>query len=75
MDSRGETASGERTIISSFVLLFKLNVESSIATIPSGTYASNYHLADGVVTPILGHPLAPSPEAPTPASFSVIQGD
>ena len=25
--------------------------------------------------PILGHPLAPSPEVPTPASFSVVQGD
>jgi hypothetical protein len=36
VDSNGETALGEHAIISPFVLLSKLNVESSIATTPSG---------------------------------------
>ena len=36
VDSRSETASGEHAIISPFILLFKLNVESSIATTSSG---------------------------------------
>ena len=36
VDSRGNTALGEHAIIYLFVLLSKLNVESSIATIPSG---------------------------------------
>ena len=36
VDSRGQTALGEHTIIIMFVLLSKLNVESSIAATPSG---------------------------------------
>ena len=36
VDSRGQTALGKHAIISMFVLLSKLNVESSVATTPTG---------------------------------------
>ncbi|PPQ93171.1 hypothetical protein CVT25_002629, partial [Psilocybe cyanescens] len=39
-DSRGETALGEHPIISPFILYSKLNVVSSIATIPSSHHTS-----------------------------------